>query len=449
MTLLLTLLACGGDPLPGAAPTWHTDIAPLVQTHCAACHDAGGLASFPLTDYASAAPLAGAMLDAVESGRMPPWLAQDTEECQPERPWKDDLRLGDAERAQLAAWVEAGAPEGDPALAVELPAVPSMELEGPEAEVALPLAWEVSGDSDQFICFVLDPGHTQTVWIDGVQILADNARVTHHALVYLDSQGATADLSETGAFPCFNPPSVEGSLLAGWAPGGVPTQLPAGVGVRMDPGALLLVQMHYHPTGDGAELDQSAVQLSWTSAEPEWEYLVALLGNYGSYNPYNGEGLQPGPNDEDPEHPRFLIPAGVSDHVETMVYRQTVPLDLPIWSVATHMHYVGTDMKIDLVRKDPAEGEPAEECLLQTPGWDFNWQRGYAYDVDIADLPRIGQGDRLNMRCTYDNSLDNPFVAEALAEQGLSEPHDVRLGEETLDEMCLGAFGVLVPPGVL
>ncbi len=27
-----------------------------------------------------------------------------------------------------------------------------------------------------------------------------------------------------------------------------------------------------------------------------------------------------------------------------------------------------------------------EECLLQTPRWDLNWQRGYFYDGD-QDLP--------------------------------------------------------------
>ena len=41
------------------------------------------------------------------------------------------------------------------------------------------------------------------------------------------------------------------------------------------------------------------------------------------------------------------------------------------------------------------------------------------------------------------------YVAEALAEQGYSEPQDVQLGDETLDEMCLGLFGILVPPALV
>jgi hypothetical protein len=38
--------------------------------------------------------------------------------------------------------------------------------------------------------------------------------------------------------------------------------------------------------------------------------------------------------------------------------------------------------------------------------------------------------------------MQNAFVADALFEQGLTAPRDVVLGEETLDEMCLGVFGM-------
>ncbi|HYP90264.1 MAG TPA: hypothetical protein VEQ59_18965, partial [Polyangiaceae bacterium] len=64
------------------------------------------------------------------------------------------------------------------------------------------------------------------------------------------------------------------------------------------------------------------------------------------------------------------------------------------------------------------------------------------YDTPIDQAPALRSGDVLNLRCTYDNSMQNPFVARALAEQGLSAPRDVVLGEQTLDEMCLGIFGI-------
>src|SRR5690606_24027047 len=115
-------------------------------------------------------------------------------------------------------------------------------------------------------------------------------------------------------------------------------------------------------------------------------------------------------------------------------------LRFSIWAAGSHMHYVGRDMRSVLRR---ASGE--EVCLVQTPDWNFAWQRAYVYDAPIEDVPQAQPGDELHMRCVYDNTLGNPFVRQALEEQGLEAPTEVRLGEETLDEMCLGVFGIAVP----
>ncbi len=220
----------------------------------------------------------------------------------------------------------------------------------------------------------------------------------------------------------------------------VPNRVPEGVGIPVPAGARIVVQMHYHPSPDGPEVDQSAIQLRWTDQTPTWEAAHALVGNFDEQSD-NGYGLLPGLDDNGA--PSFFIPAGSTAHTEEMIYFQEFDFDFPIYTVGTHMHYVGTDMKIDLIE----DGE--EKCLIQTPGWDFNWQRTYDFDADIADLPTISMNEGLRLRCTYDNSESNPFVMDALAERGLSSPQDVYLGEETLDEMCLGIFGVLVPPGLL
>ena len=42
--------------------------------------------------------------------------------------------------------------------------------------------------------------------------------------------------------------------------------------------------------------------------------------------------------------------------------------------------------------------------------------------------------------------MDNPFVRRALSDMHVASPQEVRLGETTLDEMCLGAFIFLVKP---
>ena len=87
-----------------------------------------------------------------------------------------------------------------------------------------------------------------------------------------------------------------------------------------------------------------------------------------------------------------------------------------------------------------------ELCLVQTPAYDYNWQRIYEYDADVGDTFRVQAGDVVRVRCTYDNTLDNPSVVEALQEVGLDQPQDVQLGEGTLDEMCITGVGVAIGP---
>ena len=81
---------------------------------------------------------------------------------------------------------------------------------------------------------------------------------------------------------------------------------------------------------------------------------------------------------------------------------------------------------------------------MQTPRWDYGWQRLYEYDVPVEEVFQVMPGDVVRVRCTYDNSLENPAVVDALQELGLDAPQDVHVGEGTLDEMCLAGIGVAV-----
>jgi hypothetical protein len=190
-------------------------------------------------------------------------------------------------------------------------------------------------------------------------------------------------------------------------------------------------------TDPGTSLD-----IRFEKGAPLYFGQLALIGNFGGALG-GGMGLQPGPNDTN-GYPEFRIPGGVEDHTETMIFR--IPTSFPplkIWSAGTHMHYVGTDMLIGLDRVEPEEGTGIDkDCLVQTPHYSFEWQRGYAFDAPLDQVPTAKPGDYLYMRCTFNNSMTNPYVVDALAEQGLDAPVDVYLGEQTLDEMCLGVFGV-------
>lgn len=442
MLFFVALMACGKNGDSGEV-TWHQDVAPIVMEHCAGCHTDGTIAPFALDSYESAAPLATAMSAAVDAGRMPPWLAQDTDDCQPLLPWRDDLRLSDDEKAMLRDWADAGAPEGDARRAADLPIPPELSVRDPDVVLPFVNEYLVSGERDDFECFVVNPGNTELKWVEAIQLDPGNPLVDHHGLIFMDADGAGDDLAgEDGVFPCFNAPNVNGYLMATWTPGAAPMTMPEGIAMPLPAGARIIVQMHYHPD-ETPQTDLSTVSLRYADSTPEWAAAQVLIGNYWRQSG-DGTGLQPGPNDDDGV--QFLIPAGATDHTETMIYQQSVDYSFPLLTVGTHMHYVGTDMKIDIHRANPAPDQAEDECLIRTPGWDFNWQRVYQYDAEVRDLPTVSKGDQLILSCTYDNSLDNPFVAESLADLGETDPHDVTLGEETVDEMCLGLFGILVPP---
>ena len=434
----------GDDSGSGAMVTWHQDLAPVVVSKCGGCHIAGGIAPFSLQSYEEARPFAAALLDAVERKAMPPFLAETTDICAPLHDFKDDPRLTEAELELLRAWVDQEAPEGDPAKAEPIPAALDLVLKDTDVSLKIPSAVTMTGSGDQYLCFSLDTGFTEDTWLDGLQINAGNPKIVHHVLAYVDEQGeSAAKVGPNGEpYPCFGGPGINTSGLIGvWAPGSVPFVPPPDVAMRVAAGSRIVLSVHYHPTGEEERDDSTSIDFSLAPGLPTYVGMLALLGNEGSA----GGGLQPGPNDRNGV-PEFYIPAGVENHTEEMLINldsADIP-ELRVFGVATHMHYVGTDMVIGVQHKNPQPEEVAAECLLQTPRWDFQWQRLYSYAADLDAVPRVRPGDSVYLRCTYNNSMSNPFVVKALGEQGLSEPKEVVLGEETLDEMCLGVFGVAV-----
>src|SRR5262249_9567536 len=103
---------------------------------------------------------------------------------------------------------------------------------------------------------------------------------------------------------------------------------------------------------------------------------------------------------------------------------------LILFGYRPHAHLVGVELKVDIQR----EGSGADDCMLQSQ-WDIHWQRVYSYASSIEQMPLVNPGDRLRLRCTYDNTMGNRRLGPVLDAQGLV-PTDVLLGNTTLSEMC-------------
>ena len=237
------------------------------------------------------------------------------------------------------------------------------------------------------------------------------------------------------------------SMLDAWAPGGVPNMAPANSGQPVQKDSLVLMDTHYHPTGSGTETDSKThLGLMLSKTKPAFISRVILLGNFKDHNE-SQYGISDLLKQKGESAPEFMIPAGEKAHVEEMTWTwaSLASGELKVYGMGTHMHYVGRDMRVTLVHKTPMAPEPKTECLIETPAWNFNWQRGYAYDGSMDELPSMREGDTLHIRCVFDNTMDNPYVLQALDDQGLRAPVDVPLGEDTLNEMCLAAIGIIYP----
>jgi hypothetical protein len=416
--------------------TWHQHIAPLVAERCAGCHTDGGL-GFDLTDPAVAVPLASAIAQATGDRLMPPWHATPIADCAPTRPWAHDWRLTDPQIALFAEWAAAGAPLGDPDTAAPL-APPSTESLAQVDHVLVPDTPYSSGSAaDEFWCYSLDPALLEDTWVTGFEVVPDNRAIAHHALLFLDEAGESEALGGAdGGYPCTGGAmtSEAAPLLATWIPGAPPTLAPEGAATVIPAGSRLVLQMHYHPSGEAGLRDATEVHLQTTPDAPAAEFRQALIGNAQTAE----AGLQPGEADDGA--PRFLIPAGAAAHVEDI--RVTLADGIPALKVArvgAHMHYVGTELALWVER--PTSGP---ECLLANPGWDFDWQRSYSYDVPLAEAPVVQGGDTIRVRCTYNNTLDHDGTRRALTDAGLDAPVDVGLGEGSLDEMCLAVVGYVI-----
>jgi hypothetical protein len=249
----------------------------------------------------------------------------------------------------------------------------------------------------------------QDVYVSGVEFRPDNRRIVHHALVFVDSNGAARRRSANGdgSYPCFGGPGVPGTgLIGGWTPGAFPVPASDDYSRPVPRGSDIVVQIHYHPSGK-PELDQSSLGLTFTgppSGPPKKGRTAALVLG-----------------------PRIDIPPGDPHYV--VKGQLVLPRDVELTAIAPHAHYLCKEMK---VTAHLPNGSPVP--LIWIKDWDFNWQGTYRYEKPIA-LPK---DTRIDLEYTFDNSENNP-------RNPARPPVRVKWGEQTTDEMALAFLVVVLP----
>jgi hypothetical protein len=386
-----------------AAPTFNTDIAPILHQHCATCHRPGQVAPFPLLDYQDAAKRARLIATVTERRFMPPWKP-----VSGYGHFLDERRLSDAQIDLIRRWANDGAPEGDPEQKPSPPEFPSGFRAGkPDAIFTVPEAFAVPADGPDIVqCFVVPLSFDAERYVKTVEFLPGNSRVVHHALFFLDASGKARKLDaatpEPG-YPCFGSPGFAPSgALGGWAPGATPQPLFDGMALPVRKGADLVIQTHYHPSGK-PEMDQSSVALIFAE-RPQRGMAYMAVGT------------------------RLIdLPPGDARHVVTDWV--AVPQDVELVNIAPHAHLLCKEMKVDARLPDGTR-----KPLIWIKDWDFNWQGEYRYDEPF----KLPKGTRIELQYVYDNSAGNPHNPS-------TPPRRVTFGEQSSDEMALLFLLVATP----
>jgi hypothetical protein len=377
-------------------------VAPILYRRCAECHRAGDIAPMSLITYDEVRPWGKSIKKAVAAGDMPPWDASPAVGH-----FKNDISLPKSEIDTIVAWVDAGAPEGDPAALPARPEFPSgWRLGEPDAIVDLPSFDVADSGADRFPSIFVELGNTETKYVRAVELHIGNRRVLHHMVLFQGPFAMTQDIVDTRS------PGNRKSALADmpkllyvWAAGSPPIEFPEGMGHVLPANQVLTLNMHYHPSGK-AGTDSSKLGLYYTDKAPEKEYQTAVAIK-----------------------PSLRIPANSDDTTDTAYY--LFHQDSRVLSYLPHMHQRGAAVKYTLRYPDGRD-----EVVLDVPRYSYDWQWIY----QLSDPKDVPAGTLLVVDARWDNSAANP--------RNPNPNVDLHFGEGTDDEMLVGFVDFVVKDGV-
>jgi hypothetical protein len=341
------------------------------------------------------------------------------------------------------------------ALVMDGQKVTTYSLQGakPYQPIAAPHTW------DDYHCTLLNPHIKQASYIVASKFDPRSVEV-HHAILFLvpPSEAAAAEAANKNGkgWSCFGEAPIPGTSslgigntpwLAAWGPGSPENIEPAGTGVPLAAGSLVIMQIHYTLLR-GDKPVQSQMQLMTVPASAHLKPLE--LGLYvappdipcpaGVHGPLCNRaasiaftGKQFGTSlvrfinviewicGRNPSHP----PAG-----DTTSCTWPVSGSGNIVRIAPHMHLLGVRMKVVL---NP--GTPQAKVLLNEP-YNFDYQHAWTMPKPVPVTP----ADKLQVTCTY-----NPRLRQEVPFTRNLPPQFITWGDGSADEMCL-AIVLMTPP---
>jgi hypothetical protein len=319
---------------------------------------------------------------------MPPWHADPAY-----GEWTNDRRLAQTDIDTIKAWVDNGAPEGDPK---DLPPPPKFatgwQIGQPDMVFYMPEEFTVPAEGTvPYMYFTVPSNFKEDRYIAAMEARAGDLSVVHHIVIYIrDPQESRPKRQDIGT-----------GLLGALSPGMTPFIATPGTAKLIKAGSNIVFQMHYTPSGKVTK-DRSMVGLKFLKGPVD--RVITTTASWDA---------------------RFTIPPNAENYEVKASW--PVEEDITIWSFSPHMHLRGKDYLYRAVYPDGRS-----EILLSVPKYDFGWQV-YYYPKNPIKLPK---GTRIETVAHFDNSVKNPLNPDP------SKP--VRFGEQTWEEMMNGFFDYTV-----
>ncbi len=310
--------------------------------------------------------------------------------------------------------------------------------------------------TDDYRCFLLDPGLDRDVWLTGSDVRPGDPRVVHHVILFRVppekvAEAESLDADQEGAgWTCFGGTGVSGdftniddaSWLAAWAPGGDETEVRDGYGVRLDAGSRIVMQVHYNLL-QGAAPDTSSTVLRWMSARRDLTPLHTYLTPAPVEMPCRPAHDDSPLCDRDAAVADVLARFGGAGNTNNLLHllcgtavapsattscTRTIGRPMTVLGVAAHMHLLGRSLRIEV---DP--DTPDARTLLDIPVWNFDDQQ-----VRPVRPVHLDPGDTVRITCRHVQWLRDVLPAFASSR----DDRYVVWAEGSTDEMCLGMLQV-------